>query len=147
MNSNDLVNRGFGTWQSFSLATQGALLRGLPESFGVYSMRLPRPEQILQGSSDIAYIGKATNRNGVRGRIRQYFHPGWNQSTNLEMKDRLIARVELEIAFITTPDASSAAELESQLLLLFEAQHAQKPRYNKQSALAYPWKSQAGNAG
>jgi len=85
MNSNDLGNRGFGTWQPFSLAAQQALLRALPASFGVYSMRVSGPAPMLRGSSDLAYIGKATNQNGVRGRIRQYFHPGWKQSANLEM--------------------------------------------------------------
>ena len=113
----------------------------------MYSMRALVPEPVRQGSSDIAYIGRATNRHGVRGRIRQYFHPGWRQSTNLEMKARLTEGVGLELAFVSTGDGQSAANLESELLLLFEAEHAQKPCYNKQSALAYFWGGGNGHAG
>ena len=90
MDSTDLNKRDFGTWQPFGLASEHSLLRELPTTFGVYSMRFPKPEPRIQGSSDIAYIGKATNQNGVLGRIRQYFHPGWRQSTNLEIKARLV---------------------------------------------------------
>jgi excinuclease UvrABC nuclease subunit len=141
MDSNDLKKRGFGVWQPFGLTSEHTLLRELPTSFGVYSMRLSNSEPMTQGSSDIAYIGRATNQNGVLGRIRQYFHPGWRQSTNLKMKARLVDGIKLEIAFVTTADAESAIHLESELLLLFEAEHTQKPPYNKQAALAHLWKT------
>ena|SRR5437879_9416611 len=108
MNSSDLNKRRFGAWEAFTLAREQMLLRDLPTVPGVYSMRLSKAEARLRGSSDIAYIGKATNRNGVQGRIRQYFHPGWRQSTNLEMKARLVSGIVLELAYIKTRDVGEA---------------------------------------
>jgi hypothetical protein len=137
MNSDDLKNRHFGSWHAFSLAAERVLLDELPTAPGVYSMRLPVAQARRRGASNIAYVGKATNRNGLRGRIRQYFHPGWRQSTNLEMKARLVGCVAMEIAFVVTSDVAEAENLESEPLLLFEGAHGERPPFNKQAALAY----------
>jgi hypothetical protein len=144
MQSSDLAGRGFTNWRPFALDTEKDLLSQLPTCYGVYSIRFPRAESRLRGESDVAYIGKATNRNGLRGRIRQYFHPGWLQSTNLAMKDRLVRRIALECACVGTDDVDNAMDLESELLLSFEAEHGERPPYNKQTALAHLFRSQPG---
>jgi excinuclease UvrABC nuclease subunit len=139
MKSFDLGKRGFGTWRAFTIRAEGELLRQFPTSPGVYSMRFTRADSRLRGESDIAYIGKGTNQNGLQGRIRQYFHPGWQQSTNLAMKARLLEGVALELAYVVTHDAGEAVDLESELLLAFEAEHGERPPFNKQAALAHLW--------
>lgn len=104
-------------------------------------MRLIQKQPRLRGESDIAYVGRATNRNGIRGRIRQYFHPGWRQATNQAMKARLLQGVVLEFAHVITATSAAAIDLESELLLAFEAEHGERPPFNKQAALAHLWAS------
>jgi hypothetical protein len=99
-------------------------------------MRFSSAQSRVRGASDIAYIGRATNRNGLRGRLRQYFHPGWRQSTNLAMKDRLLRLVELEYGCVGK-ETAEAIDLESRLLLAFEGEHGERPPFNKQAALAH----------
>jgi excinuclease UvrABC nuclease subunit len=137
MNSGDLAKRGFGAWRKFALSTEADLLASLPAERGVYSVRFLAPAARVRGVSDLAYVGKATNRNGLRGRIRQYFHPGWLQSTNLDMKARLVESMALELAYVTTPGVAEAADLESELLIVFESEHGERPPFNKQAALAH----------
>jgi excinuclease UvrABC nuclease subunit len=137
MKSGDLAGRGFNTWRPFAIEAERELLDHLPTCHGVYLMRFTRIEPRLRGESDIAYIGRATNQNGLRGRVRQYFHPGWRQSTNLEMKARLVQRVPLELGHVLTGNAEEAIDLKSALLLAFEAEHGERPPFNKQTALAH----------
>ena len=144
MKSGYLSKRGFGAWRPFSRGAERILLNQLPTTPGVYSMRFTREESRLRGESDIAYVGKATNRNGLRGRIRQYFHPGWRQSTNLAMKDRLDRGLVLEFAYVATRGGSEAANLESELLLAFESEHGERPPFNRQAALSYLRSEQSG---
>ena len=85
--------------------------------------------------SDIAYIGKATNQNGLRGRVRQYFHPGPTKSTNLAMKARLLEpKCALRLGFAVAASKDATVDLESQLLTEFEAEHGSLPPYNRQRA-------------
>jgi len=120
----------------FSCNTESVVLPGLPVSPGVYVIILGQPEQRRIGVSDIAYIGKATNQNGLRGRIRQYFHPGPTQSTNLAMKQRLqSAGCALRISFIAVNSVAATKRLESDLLLQFEKEHGELPPYNRQRSL------------
>lgn len=136
MDSASLEKRGIKSWIDFSSAAERITLAGLPTSFGVYVILLGREDQRLRGTSDIAYIGKATNRNGLRGRIRQYFHPGPTQSTNIAMRQRLCADgCQLKIGFAALASAAEAIRLESDLLLEFEREHGELPPYNRQRAL------------
>jgi hypothetical protein len=141
MNSSDLAKRGLSPWRPFAIKSERELLGQLPSCHGVYSMRFTRAEARLQGQSDIAYIGRATNSNGVRGRIRQYFHPGWLQPTNLAMKARLVEGLVLECACLAAISREEAIDLKSELLLAFEAEHGERPPFNKQSALAHVGKT------
>jgi hypothetical protein len=102
----------------------------------VYAIILAQPQPRRSGSSDIAYIGRAVNQNGLRGRVRQYFHPGPTQSTNIAMKSRLSEpSCDLRLGFIQTDNAASARRLESDLLVEFESEHGELPPHNRQRAL------------
>ena len=91
MDSTALKAHGISTWAAFVHLTERELLATLPTSAGVYVILLAQSEQRRRGASDIAYIGRAGNQNGLRGRVRQYFHPGPTQSTNIAMRQRICA--------------------------------------------------------
>lgn len=136
MDSASLQDRGIGAWVAFACTTELEVLAALPPSPGVYVILLGAPEQRRRGASDIAYIGKATNQNGLRGRVLQYFHPGPTQSTNIAMNQRLFAAgCALRVGFIVGDSVSVATRLESDLLLKFEDEHLELPPYNRQRAL------------
>jgi hypothetical protein len=137
MISADLDKRGLSSWRPFAIAAERDLLKELPTCCGTYAMRFTGAQPRLRGQSDIAYIGRATNRNGLRGRFRQYFHPGWLQSTNLAMKEQLVQGVVLQCACLPAGSREQAIDLESELLLAFEAEHGERPPFNKQAALAH----------
>jgi hypothetical protein len=133
MDSTCLPSLGVSSWMPLVCTTERIVLAGLPTTRGVYVIVLPTPEQRRRGASDIAYIGRATNRNGLQGRIRQYYHPGPTQSTNQAMKQRLYAEgCALRLGFVVS---DSATRLESDLLERFEAEHDELPPFNKQRAL------------
>ncbi len=135
MNSNDLVLIGVKGWFAFSLESEKELLRQLPDTKGVYIIIFKSNKPRTNGTSDIAYIGKAGNQAGIRHRIRQYFHPGWDNKTGLRMKKEIQDNPNLLLGFIATSDKENAAKLESQLLIQFEEDHKQMPPFNKQRAL------------
>ena len=133
MDSIALRGLGFGSWTPISVDTETALLSGLPVSCGVYAFLFAKSMTRQRGISDIAYIGKASNQNGLRGRVRQYFHPGPTQSTNLAMKRRLAAvDCSLQLGFVVSNSAPMAARLEADLLRQFVHEHAELPPYNRQ---------------
>lgn len=135
MDSVALRTYGFHLWAAFTLVTERGPLTSLPTSSGVYIILLPQPEQRRQGASDIGYIGSAVNQKGLRGRVRQYYHPGPTQSTNIAMRQRLCAQACALQGFMATDTAAVAKRLESDLLIQFEAEHAELPPYNRQRAL------------
>lgn len=136
MDKDYLSRQGFVGWSSFSAANEHRILGELPTKPGVYAIVLSAYKACRYGSSDIGYIGRATNRGGLRGRVRQYFHPGPTQSTNIIMRVRLSdSNLSLRFGFIVTNNTAEAKRLESDLLLEFEAQHGQLPPYNRQRAL------------
>ncbi len=135
MNSNDLTLIGVKGWFDFSLGGEKELLRQLPDSKGIYIIKFKSTQSRTNGTSDIAYIGKAGNQGGIRHRIRQYYHPGWDNKTSLRMKKEIQDNPNLLLGFITTSDKENAAILESQLLIQFEDEHKEMPPFNKQRAL------------
>jgi hypothetical protein len=117
---------------AFTRDTEPAVLANLPSAVGLYVILLDEHAVCRRGTSDIAYIGKATNRGGLRGRVRQYFHPGPTQSTNIAMRCRLNALgCALRIGFTSSDSGPAARRLESDLLIAFEKEHGQLPPYNK----------------
>lgn len=136
MDADSLSARGFIGWELFSVATEHNILGGLPIASGVYAIVLSANKVCRRGSSDIGYISRAINQGGLRGRIRQYFHPGPTQTTNIIMKERLSdSTLSLRLGYIITAAKAEAKRLESDLLLEFETQHGQLPPYNRQRAL------------
>jgi hypothetical protein len=90
----------------------------------VYVVLFSQPERRQRAASDIAYIGRAGNQNGLRGRVRQYFHPGPTQSTNIAMRQRICTPgCTLQLGFLATDTVATARRLESDLLLQFEEEH------------------------
>jgi excinuclease UvrABC nuclease subunit len=128
----DSSSVGISSWTSFACATERELLASLPELPGVYVVVLAEPAPRIIGRSDIAYIGKATNRGGLRGRVRQYFHPGPTQSTNLRMNERILPPdCTLRIGFIVTESTDAARHLEADLLARFGREHGERPPFNR----------------
>jgi hypothetical protein len=72
LDSLNLSKEGFAGWQPFSLDTECKLVSSLPRRFGVYAIRSKKPLARFQGRTDLAYIGRAANSNGLKGRIRQH---------------------------------------------------------------------------
>lgn len=136
MKYSDLTSRGFGALVSFTASAEKTVLTSLPALLGVYVVVLPQCAACQRGESDIAYIGKSTNANGIRGRVRQYYHPGPTQSTNITMNARLLEQgCSLRLGFITASSKAVTQRLESDLLPEFESQHNQFPLFNRQRAL------------
>ena len=136
MDSTSLTDRDIGEWSEFSRSSERSLLIRLPSSPGVYVVLFERLQERCFGASDVAYIGKATNKNGLRGRVRQYFHPGPTQSTNIAMKERLWEpSCSLRLGFTVSASEVDAECLESELLILFESEHGELPPFNRQRAL------------
>lgn len=136
MDSTVLKAQGFSQLHVLSRLAERQLLDALPTSPGVYLILLPQPEPRRIGASDIGYIGRAINQNGLRGRVRQYFHPGPTQSTNILIRRRLCALgCALRLGFEVTDTLAKARRLESDLLLQFEKDHGELPPYNRQRAL------------
>lgn len=136
MDSTALKVHGISNWGAFARLAERQLLSTLPTSPGVYVIVLAQPEQRRRGASDIAYLGRAGNQNGLRGRVRQYFHPGPTQGTNIAMRQRIWAPgCALQLGFAATDTTVMARRLESDLMLQFEKEHGELPPYNRQRAL------------
>lgn len=135
MDSTALKAHSISNWAAFTQLAERQLLTALPTSPGVYVVLFSQPERRQRGASDIAYIGRAGNQNGLRGRVRQYFHPGPTQSTNIAMRQRIYAPGCTQLGFLATDTVATARRLESDLLLQFEEEHGELPPYNRQRAL------------
>jgi excinuclease UvrABC nuclease subunit len=98
---------------------------------GVYAVRCCRDYQRVVGTSDILYIGSATNREGLRKRIYQYFHPGPTQRTNRRILALVGDCTDFEVSFTETKSNPNAKMLEAELLEQYESEHGQLPPENK----------------
>lgn len=78
-----------------------------------------------KGSSDIFYFGKATNQQGLKHRIRQYFSPGPTQRTNIRILSLVGESNDYELAFVETASRPDAIMLEANLLDKYEAEHGE----------------------
>ncbi len=136
MNSSDLEAFGFVGWFPFSFDQEDILLNRLPNSMGVYAIKFSASQSRRYKESDLAYIGKASNKSGLRLRIRQYFHPGGDNRTNLRMQRHIREHPILLLGYVTTANRSSTQVLESRLLLQFEQEHGELPPFNRQRALS-----------
>jgi excinuclease UvrABC nuclease subunit len=129
MMSSDLVAYGFVSWYALNRQNERVLLGLVPQRPGVYAMRCRNPQRVL-GKSDVVYFGKATNVNGLRGRLRQYFHPGPTQRTNVRLLAEFGDCADFEISFIETA-LTAATALEDNLIAAYEVAHGDLPPWNK----------------
>ncbi len=130
MDSNSLRQKGFERWQDFSLKAETTLSNGLPTSNGVYVIKTDTSFGRFVGESDIIYIGSASNENGLRGTILQYFNPGPTQSTNKRINGILHLRPGLKISYVLKPSPDDANALVSSLLKEYDRQHGELPPAN-----------------
>jgi hypothetical protein len=114
-------------------------MAALPTCFGVYAFVFPDQQVRRIGTSDIAYVGSAKNQGGLRRRIRMYFHPGYDNRTNIRMQQHMRENPALMIGCGDAGSKDRAKLLESDLLLRFEREHGELPPFNKQRQLARLW--------
>jgi hypothetical protein len=132
VDSSHLIRKGFGAWMPFNRLGERALLVAAPPGHGVYCIRVRGPRVALgAGHSDIIYIGSAANRQGLRTRLRQYFHPGPTQWTNRRLLARCGDSDHYEAAFVLSDSPAAAKCLEAELLHSFQREHGQLPEENK----------------
>jgi len=129
MNSAALNVFGFRTWHPLNLSTEKTLLASLPSRTGVYAIRCSNAHRSF-GPSDLVYFGKATNADGLKRRITQYFHPGHGNQTSLRIRAEFADCTDFELSWIEYP-ADQAAQVESLLIAGYEKAHGALPPWNK----------------
>jgi excinuclease UvrABC nuclease subunit len=93
-------------------------------------MRCRRDYQRAVGSSDVLYVGSATNAQGLKTRLRQYFHPGPTQRTNKRIMALVADCTDFEVAFVETKSIPDAKMLEATILEKYERDHGELPPQN-----------------
>ena len=129
MNSAALAPFGLTTWHPLNLSGEKSLLALLPSRTGVYAIRCCNHQRAF-GSSDLVYFGKATNANGLKTRIRQYFHPGHGNGTNLRIRAEFAGCSDFELSWAESP-ADQAAKVEAMLIASFENAYGVLPPWNR----------------
>jgi len=127
MHSADLLDVGFGAWLCFGTDSESALLVHLPLTPGAFAIRRRPPYQLPVGESDIAYIGYGTSKGGIRERVRQCFHPGPTQTTNLRIREAIRETGGFELSWRQRDSASEARRLVKDLLRRYQHEHEQLP--------------------
>jgi excinuclease UvrABC nuclease subunit len=107
------------------------MLSQVPSSPGAYAIRCVTAYPRRIGSSDILYFGSATNQQGLKNRLRQYFHPGQTQRTNLRILGLIGNCSDFEVSVAATESIPKAKFLEATLLEQYEAEHGELPPENK----------------
>jgi len=131
MQSSNLTNYRFLDWLPFSTETQNQLIPALPSKIGVYVIKYKSEFGRFIGESDIVYIGSTTNKGGLKARIRQYFHPGPTQLTNIRINEMLSRKIGFSISFKTTFTKEEARETENLLLGMYYQDHLELPPQNR----------------
>ena len=129
MNSATLSSFGFASWHPLNLSAEKSLLAIIPSSTGVYAMRC-RNSQRICGPFDLVYFGKATNADGLKTRVRQYFHPGHGNKTSLRIGAEFANCADFELSWIEFP-SDRAVKVETLLIASYEKQHGALPLWNK----------------
>lgn len=131
MNSEGLSSLGFLSWYEFHPDNEFNLISLLPSVFGVYVIRSNRQICRFQGYSDIVYIGCTWNRQGIKNRIRQYFHPGPTQSTNIRILEIIKQSKEFSLSFRACQTKEETNNLEKSLLDMYLVDHMELPPFNR----------------
>lgn len=131
MGSDSLRASGFAAWLPFNSANSAAIVSRTPTAAGVYVIRCRTPFSRVSGVSDVLYVGSAGNRDGLRARLRQYFHPGPTQRTNQRLLNRCGASNDYEISYVVCDSQRAASELEASMLGRYLAEHGELPPENR----------------
>jgi hypothetical protein len=67
----------------------------------------------------------------LKNRLRQYFHPGPTQSTNIRILNLIGGSSDFEVSVAPTGSVPDTKFLESTLLAAYEAVHGELPPENK----------------
>ena len=129
MTFSDSAQPGFKNWRLFNRASAKSLVAETPAEPGVYAIRR-RQERSEGGEHEVVYIGSAENQSGLQMRLRQHFHPGRTQGTNLRILDLCGESDKFDVAYVTTPRAR-AKDLRRELLEQFEQAWGRLPAENK----------------
>lgn len=122
---------GFQSWLAFNRAGEQSLVSALPSGPGAYVVRRCQDYKRRVGESDVVYVGFATNEQGLRMGIRQFFHPGRSQSTHKRILALVGDSSDYELAYVETQAAPDAKMLKARLLEHYERDHAELPPENK----------------
>ena len=131
MHSFELHPSEMTDWHPFSPSREAHLLAALPRTAGVFVIRRQTPYPRERGVSDIAYVGSAARSIGLKGRIRQYFHPGPTQSTHQNALAMIADSNEFELGFAECQDAAKTKSLKQALLSRYSIQHGELPPWNR----------------
>jgi excinuclease UvrABC nuclease subunit len=131
MRSSELAGYGFRTWLAFNRKSEPTLMLAVPSRPGAYVIRCCKDYSRKVGRSDILYFGSATNQQGLKHRLRQYFHPGPTQRTNLRILALVGDSSDYEVSVSQTDSAPEAKFLEARLLEQYESEHGELPPENK----------------
>ena len=106
-------------------------MKSVPKQYGIYIFRMARNKcfRRLKGESDIFYIGSTEGKQGLRGRLQQYLHPGPTQWTNKRIHE-MVKKYDMEIAWCLCGEAGN---LELQLLHRYIEDHDELPPLNHAS--------------
>lgn len=132
MKATDLT--AYTPWLPIGPGRERELLATLPASPGVYVIARSSEVGRLRGASDILYIGMTKASGGLRQRIRQYFHPGPTQTTNLRINRLLHESSDLVLGVRSLSPGEASAE-EDGLLARFEREHGELPSHNRQQGV------------
>ena len=130
MTSEELGALGLSAWENFCPGNKVWLMGRVSNSFGVYVIRRNVVFQRTRGASDIVYVGSATNKRGLKGRISQYFSPGPTQSTNKRILALVSDSQHHQIAWVETETKARAVALEQELIDRYVTDHGQRPPEN-----------------
>jgi hypothetical protein len=118
MAADDLTVYGFGEWHPFTLRNERALLDALPKGKGVMAIR-----RLNGGDGEpevVCFAAGANNWGGVQMRVRQMYHPGRQQSTNLRIKAALEQDNDLELAWTLCANEAACKQLRNRLVEQYE---------------------------
>ena len=126
MNSITLKMHSIFDWHLFS--ERKIILA--PTTSGIYIMRKSQGQQFgrLCGESDILYIG--STKTSLKKRLRQYFHPGPTQLTNIRINYMLTLHA-VEISWLIS---AQPRVFEAELLQEYFEDHDELPPFNAQGA-------------
>lgn len=132
MNSDDLKKAGFCLWEPLNPQAKQLLLCKVPRSVGVFAIRRTQQFRRKRGFSDIFYVGRGANRNGLQCRIGQCFSPGLDQATNR----RILAAISQGeglyfISWVGTGTSTKASAIKRALLKEYFKEHGELPPENR----------------